>query len=478
MAKKKLKYATPEEYLRMNKRRNYELRNRHSMLFAPQKPTRVFRVFFNEHVLPLLEITGYKQAKKKAIALGIAQQLIQIGLWTTWAISDTRETSRPQVRMRTQLWDAFVAAGLAVKCLGSESSGRQTLYRATPQLLTIREQWNLNEITRHIAIKRTKDMNPSDYALVEVRSKEEFDPVTGQFTPTGKKPFVVKLNWQQDINLRNDLEGIVDRINESNTSHAWQAWVTDPSSGRRVVIQPDVRLREIHQEQLFRGCRLYTAGPTGAQNLPKAVRESMLIDSEPVGELDFAGHDTRILYHRVGLDPKGDIYVPEKVLPKLYGFKNLGDDKKAIARDFVKTATNICLHVSSQGRANSSVGKLLAEHVESKYLKKVIYKTEGTTIQGIVKRIVAAHEVMIDRFAKQLTDIGSPFFTKYGMELMATDGQIMRSILLEFANADKPALGIHDAILCKRSDLGFAKRTMIENYRHFMMFEPVIKRTF
>ena len=46
-------------------------------------------------------------------------------------------------------------------------------------------------------------------------------------------------------------------------------------------------------------------------------------------------------------------------------------------RDFLKRALNICLNVKSQKEANSSVGKLLVEHPESKFLKRLL-KLEGS----------------------------------------------------------------------------------------------------
>ncbi len=63
---------------------------------------------------------------------------------------------------------------------------------------------------------------------------------------------------------------------------------------------------------------------------------------------------------------------------------------------------------------------------------------------------------------------------------MTSESQVMFRIMKAFTAAKKPALPIHDAIVCKVSDREFAKRVMIESYQwvHSTEFEPVINREF
>ena len=75
-------------------------------------------------------------------------------------------------------------------------------------------------------------------------------------------------------------------------------------------------------------------------------------------------------------------------------------------------------------------------------------------------------------------DLADQFFTNCGVELMTTDGRIMLHILEAFVDAGKPALGIHDSIVCRASDAEFAHETMTEMYRKFLLFDPVINRVF
>ena len=61
---------------------------------------------------------------------------------------------------------------------------------------------------------------------------------------------------------------------------------------------------------------------------------------------------------------------------------------------------------------------------------------------------------------------------------MTTDGRNMLRILSAFADAGKPALGIHDAVVCRQSDAKFAEETMVDAYYLHMQFEPTIDRKY
>ena len=62
---------------------------------------------------------------------------------------------------------------------------------------------------------------------------------------------------------------------------------------------------------------------------------------------------------------------------------------------------------------------------------------------------------------------------------LSPDGKIMLNILAEFvANEGKPALAIHDSLVCKVSDAKHAEQDMREAYQSFMGFPPVIRRAF
>jgi hypothetical protein len=126
----------------MSRPRNLHFRDLPSHILGDDKPTDEFNQFMNSFVLPLITLTGYKLDEKKELATLAVQALIKTGL-TDACVADSRGTGEPGARLRVRVWDAIEAAGLAKIALGSESSGRQTRYRASTRFLTLRRVWEL-----------------------------------------------------------------------------------------------------------------------------------------------------------------------------------------------------------------------------------------------------------------------------------------------------------------------------------------------
>ena len=384
--------------------------------------------------------------------------------------------------------DLLTKAGFALLCKGSQQSGKVSRYRATTKLLQLRNLWRLRLLEDTHLARNTELSVPTSRALIVLHTGK-IDLATGAPLTSSEqkqpvsfvkliKPYVRRItgtgapnpqeidNWVQHLG---DLEDVIEQINDSNASHEWRAYYVDEETSKKTYFEPNVKLRQIHVGKLFRATRLYSFGHLSGQNLSKAVRKGMTIDGERVAELDFSGYATRMLYHFGGTDPKGDVYRPELVLPKFYGFENASETKKRIARDFIKRATNICWNVSSRGKANSAVGRLLAdaEYGEAQFVRKLIYNVEETTPKGIIERIMKAHPKLEHRF-----------FTEIGIHLMTTDGRIMLHMLFEFTKTETPVLAIHDSIVCKASDVDFVRKVMRKTYFKFLVFKPVLNRVY
>lgn len=188
-----------------------------------------------------------------------------------------------------------------------------------------------------------------------------------------------------------------------------------------------------------------------------------------------------MLYHLFAHeDPgPGDVYRPQLVFPRFYAEERPDDERKAI-RDLVKGATNRCLNVKSKAAAIKSVGILLhdQENQDRGFQQKAI-QYEGSSPAVIVERIIKAHDHPKLRrwFFSQVPSLEGTIWTTGDM-LTLFDGMIMLRILGTFADAGKPALGIHDSVVCKASDSLFCKATMRDAYRSLVDFRPKIKREF
>ena len=262
------------------------------------------------------------------------------------------------------------------------------------------------------------------------------------------------------------LEGVeddIESINRSNLRHTWEAYKELPD-GRYRAIQPNVCLKQLHSRHLMRYARLYTWGAASAQNLTKEERRMIRIDGEPAAELDFAGLHIRMLHHLAGSDPNhdGDAYRPEQVLPAACRDART----RAKARIFVKRATNILLNTQTRRRAVSAVAGLLRGNRDGRVWAALL-RRERVATGEVVDRIVQAHPEVEHRF-----------FTEVGSALQTIDGFVMRRILRTFAREERPALGIHDSVLCRDSDAGLADVMMRVHYHALLGFWPVVKRVY
>ncbi len=452
------------------------LRDMESYLYTVGFPPPDFLDFADAMVLPRIDLP-FKQAskikEKRWEATCCAHNLIYAGL-VNRTVADSRDGKG---KSRARVWDAIIKAGFADRCTGSEQSGKVTRYYPRAKLLRLRKQWKL-DLLIDLQLERNTERphDPTKQALVLLHSSK-VDPVTGlKLDELDQKQPLSFHDWakneagprgmQSGLEYVQAMEDLIERINRSNLRHSWQAFHVNPMSSKETAFQPNSCVRQIHVGEMFRGTRLYSWSLLSGQSLPKEDRKRMLIDGEPVAEFDYSGMATRMLYHRTRLrGPKGDVYKPDELFPRFYAFEP-SPETAEIVREFGKRATNICWNVSSRANANSAISKLITDHPDRDLIESVL-KSEGMKRTDVVTRIQAAHPKLAE-----------DFFSGVGIELMTVDGSIMLRILETFADADKPVLGIHDSIVVRESDRRFARRTMKDAYRRFMLFEPVIKRVY
>ena len=456
------------------------IREMPSIAYHEEQLTDDFRLFVLREVVPELNFQGYKHDAKIEVAGHIFHNLICAGLMGR-VVADRRESKA----MRTLVWDAVIAAGFAVVALGSESSGFTTRYLAQDRLLEKRRLWKLRMLCDVMLFRNTeRGEDPTRLGLVVLHSGN-LHWITGEPLPEDerKQPVSiegrVRLTAQRDANdhrkpdpdaVRNGmeyfrhLEDLIERINANNLEHSWVAKGMRAGVGgpREVSFQPNVCLRQVHAGRLFRCVRLYTWGPLGGQGMTKEQRRTLRIDGEPTVELDFSGCHTRMLCHLKGIPgPKGDVYQPEKVFPIFYSYDNVALSRKAAVRNLVKQATNIIWNTSSRSAAAGAVRRALAQAPQE--VRGVVYKVERMHAGDLLRRIESAHP-----------DLADKFYCNAAVDLMTADGNVMKHILLEFADAKKPALAVHDSVVVRVSDRAFAEEVMVRTYQKFFRFPPLV----
>ena len=132
-----------------------ELRDRHSMPYYERSIPKELRAYATLELLPLLALTGRKIAEQHRLATHCIHNAMLAG--TVGAcVGDTRNTSQRGVRLRVRVWDALVDAGFVIMRTGSEVSGMQTRYLATPWLLTHIQGWPLGHLVNQQLGRNTK----------------------------------------------------------------------------------------------------------------------------------------------------------------------------------------------------------------------------------------------------------------------------------------------------------------------------------
>lgn len=438
---------------------NQHFRDLPSYAYREQRFPDEFREFVAQRVLPRIEFDGYKLDRQREIATHLIHNLILAGQ-VHGCVFDSRDSARADARLRAKLWDALIEAGLARKCTGNSYVSKRTLYRASGALLGLFKGWKIDQlIDFNLGRNTTTPEAPSWHALVVLQDKDR------NLLPLPPEHLDHQLNGIPLREYLASVEDTIEAINRANLRHAWLAFKV-VGLGKRRAFQPCVVLKQKHSGQLLRYARLYTWSALSAQNLSKEERQLIQIDAQPVAELDFSACMLRMAYNIAGHDPDhdSDLYRPEKVLPRFYSYRNASPEKRAAARDFVKRATIILLNVTSRTRAEKAVQKCLSDDPA---LREIVQTVEETTARGIVRRIEKAHPKIADRF-----------FTEIAAVLQTLDGMIMLRILESFASENRPALGIHDSIVCRRKDVKFARAAMHIAYTSMLGFPPVIRRAF
>ena len=282
---------------------------------------------------------------------------------------------------------------------------RLTRYKATDkliQLFTAEEQCILPAI-----IPPARDPNP---IRVRVRDKETNRRQTLP-TPDTANVRRMRSNLDRINDVLNtywiDLEVADDLLNE-------EFHMLGSQEGRDVQIRMNQRslYRVFNDPELKTGGRFYGGW---WQNIPRGLRQHLLIDGKRTIELDYSNQHPTILYLKEGLAPLPDSY--SGILGELEGHS------KAAVRSMVKAAFNAMLNAGHRLRQ-------APEGIEpAKY---------GLKWRHISEAIEAFHQ-----------PIAKHFYTGIGLRLQRMDSDIAERVMLTFARHEDriPILPLHDSFI-------------------------------
>lgn len=164
-------YAQP---CRMDGNRNLYLRDLESVRFKPDevRTTALFRARFRRHVLPMLNLTGYKLPEKRRLAAAMINTLV-LAHQRGACVADGRRKDDAGVGLRAAVWDAITAAGLARKCTGSESSGKTTRYFARRRLADMFLDLDLRNMVDQRLPRNSKLRTPTMMGVVVLHNGQD-----------------------------------------------------------------------------------------------------------------------------------------------------------------------------------------------------------------------------------------------------------------------------------------------------------------
>lgn len=447
----------------------YHLRDLESWRFAEQEVQEEFYHFVHDVIWPKLSglHKGYKLAAKKEIATQVTLNLIKASL-TEKVVADGRGKKNGS-GLRIKVWDSLVDAGYARMIRGSEKSGLVCRYQSTNELLTLRRIWRL-DMLENLGLQNNSDTTkPSRHALVVLQTNGEDKKLISirewilsrcprdPNNMSAPDPKAV----ENGLSYFRDVEKSVNEINQENLKHTWTAH-TFSEFGTKILFQPNVCLRQVHSNQLFRAVRFYSWGALSGQNMSKAQRNTIKIDGQQAAEIDSSCHAIRMLYHFAKIDERSDLYKTEQIFPK-------HPQHRELLRSFVKIATNVCLNVNAESKARLAVSNALRQHPDREILNEVIEATFKDRTIGLLRKMIEIHPAKVSE----------KFFTEIGLELMTTDSKIMHSFLRRLVvDKKRPCLAVHDSMVVKVSDVDEAAETYSECYYKFLTKDPVLKREF
>lgn len=208
------------------------------------------------------------------------------------------------------------------------------------------------------------------------------------------------------------------------------------------------KITDLHQTN---GKRIYAPGTFRYQKLSGEERKFLLINGEPVVELDFTAMHSNMLLNKEGEPCHSDFY--ERILAEL----GLAPTKEN--RDAVKPLANSVLNVDKKGYS------LTFAKAKDKHTKKRSLSVLGVKPSQVLQAMLRAHPKL------------EPYICTgdHSAWLQTADGDIMVDVLETLAKMGMVGLPMHDSVIAPAKYADDLKRIMADCYKKKMGFEPCIK---
>ncbi len=182
------------------------------------------------------------------------------------------------------------------------------------------------------------------------------------------------------------------------------------------------------------------------QSLNGAERAQILINNNKTREVDYSAYHIRMLYHREGIDYKGDPYCAVTEIKEL--------------RTPIKKMVQMMINAKTQYIAIKAFEKYMNEEPE---IKNIVYN-EGLNGRELERMISNTHK-RIEKY----------FNTSIGVHLQYIDSKIAERILKYFTKKKIVCLCIHDSFIVEEQYLEELIEVMKREYKREIGFDCELK---
>jgi hypothetical protein len=355
------------------------------------------------------------------------------------AKNDFKKPATVSYRTFDGLRTSWKAAGLIAEHsgypgkLGFENPGprvgRMTRFRATPKLLKISEDHGV------------RVQEAQDHFFIEFEMPSELIQLT--------KPAEVTRNTAQAKSLRAE----VAELNAHFAAHKLEG-------ARHIGWVRKFHGASSDKYMLNRGGRLYSQPPmpaTNYQNMPQELRLKLLMDDEPVSEIDISASFLTIFYAAHG-----------KRIEMNDAYSNIvGPD--ALDRAIVKFWVNASF-------GNRSLITKWSPDLKKAFAKR--YREDGWTIDGkkypvrMVREKTLSFHPLLGQWGTKL----APNMPWSWGHLMFSESRVIISTMLRLAREHNiPAAPVHDSLIVPRSKEVIAYRILDEQFTKIIGVVPTLK---
>jgi hypothetical protein len=356
-----------------------------------------------------------------AVAIALHTEAVGVGRWISYSRNRNHYVMPPRYRLPLYTYTAIVGAADKLDVMGlidhakaaPGQRGWQSTMHAKPELVSL------------------------------VGSALE----NGLVLRKPPEPIILRDADGEDIDYRETRETTRMRRETEAQNEA----IAGAQFGGANVVQFVAPLRRIFNERLSQGGRFYAEGG-GWQILPKAERQRIQIDGEPVVEVDYSQFHPTLAYAQAGLPAPDNAY-----------------DIPGFDRALVKVSFNIMLNSNSLSGSRHTIAHkhemaraVLGDDFPDGLQGEEMWCRAAAMHPGFTQTASQQAEQLMDTIMTKHAPISQMFFTGAGLALQRLDSDIAEGVMREMRRRGIVVLPVHDSFLAPASKAAELEAVMVD----------------